>query len=103
MRHEKIFRLEDGGRLKISASLFESSNNFKYSFSVSKCQKGKRTWRNVVDVNGYEYRRLSMDDRKAFHKNESLKHASPSQINEVYDELWQMIKPEIIAESNSNE
>ena len=93
-KHEKIFKREDGSRVKIVADLMNYRLfDFEYRTSVYTCKKNKRSWFGVVNTDSYEYRGLSMDDRRKAEKAAQLKIVSKDEILQVKIELWELLKP----------
>ena len=94
LRTEKILRRNDGSRVKIVVDLFSiSRGKVDYRFYVQVCGKGKRTWRDAVNVDSYLYRTLSMEDRRALNISESMKIISDAELLDAKMELWESFKP----------
>src|SRR5690606_32328719 len=93
MRLEKIYKREDGSKAKVIASFYADFRDSKWSFEVEYCEPRKRTWKSPVDNNGYEYRRLSMEDRAVFSRVNYLKYVSKQEVFETMTELWNNLKP----------
>ena len=93
--HERILRREDGSRVKINAHLGSNRHGKSgYSFEVRICAKGKRTWNSVTNIDCYKYRALSMEDRRAKHKENQLNHVHPMELVESGRLLWESLSPE---------
>ena len=61
---EKIYRREDGSRVKVVVNPWIDYNDVKYRLDVYTSQPRKRTYINVEDTNDFTWRRLSMEDRR---------------------------------------
>jgi len=98
MRHEKIFKRPDGSKVMIVVRLnFDFYNREKgdWSFDVAICKPNKRKFEDAVDTNGWEFRKLSLDNRVEFLKKENLKIVTKEEVLEVQLELWEKIKPNL--------
>jgi len=93
--HEKIIKRVDGSRVKITVEFSVSffKQDAKYSVSVEKCEKGKRTWKYCLDRDSNTYRKLNQADRIERIKKANLELVSPEEIFEAKMELWQKLKP----------
>lgn len=94
MTHEKIFKRDDGTRIKITVTFWhDRSSGAIYNVFVEKCSPGKRKFVDVVDRNDYKYRKLNMPERADFVANQHLFFVT---IQEIYDtkvELWKQLAP----------
>lgn len=90
---EKIFKSEDGGRIKVKASMYIDRGSVVYSYAVETCDKGKRTWNPVTDKNAHTYRALSMKERSERCQENNLKVAGKHRINSTLQDLWKGIEP----------
>lgn len=95
MRHEKIFKREDGSRVRVN---IEFRADWSYSkpewyFSVDTCEKGKRTWVPACNGDDYFFRKLTMAERAKAVREESLKRASIDEVKLAMLELWDRLRP----------
>lgn len=98
MKHEKTIRREDGSRVKIMVSVFLDSYNSsepRYDFETSKCEKGKRTFIYPHLTDDYKWRSLNMSDRRKYQQEKYLQNATKEEVQNVMNELWEKMKPEI--------
>lgn len=103
MRNEKIFKNNDGSRVKVIVGISKDcSGPIKWTFSVTTCEPRKRTWKSPVDHNCYSYRKMSMEERRQFQMEEYLKLISEDMLMEVANELHEMIKPEFLLKTHCN-
>jgi hypothetical protein len=96
MNHEKIFTRSDGSKVKIVVSLYMGGlfkDPIKWDYFVMVCQPRKRTWRAFADTDSYEYRALSMADRRKRNELEYLKIVTKEEILAAKTELWELLKP----------
>lgn len=95
MKHEKIFKQDDGSRVKVIVELSSISygTTLNWSFIVLLCAPRKRTWFSPVNNNNYEYRRMSMDDRRAHEKKVYSQSVNMELVTETANELYEMLKP----------
>lgn len=94
MNHEKIFSRPDGSRVKIVVSVYtDIVSGVKWNYFVLICEPRKRTWRSVTDSDSYEYRALSMEDRRKKNESDYLKVATSDEILAAKTELWEKLKP----------
>ena len=79
MRHEKIFKREDGTQVQISITLSVETyrDSHRYEPQVRCKYKGKRTWISPL-----------LED--------TFKFTTPQEIQEVALELWEQLKPKFI-------
>lgn len=95
-KHEKIFQNEDGSRVKVVVQMFFYFNKKPtYRVSAYSCPKGKRTWLDIVDTDGVEYRKMNMTERAMFNIEQCIKVVGADRIAETANELWLSIKPEL--------
>ena len=95
MRHEKIIKREDGAKVRINIEFHAewSLNKVDWSFTVDKCEKGKRLWIPPCDSNDYAFRKLSMPERSKAIREESLRRASLQEVESAMLELWEKLRP----------
>lgn len=96
MRHEKVIKRDDGTRVKIIVDLTSSRFGdvpLAWDANVMYCEKGKKTWQLVYDSDSFNYRRLSMDERRQFIDAQQLLIATHTEILAAKLELWEKIKP----------
>ena len=93
MQHEAIKKLDDGSSVKVSIKLIVDMRDPLYRFSVKTKAKGKRTWIAVVDTDSYEYRKLSMEDRRVYENNKNIEVVGADFLNKVLLETWNKVKP----------
>lgn len=90
----KIFREAlSGDRLKIVASIHANYSEVTYKFMVYRCEKGKRIFNDVTDTNSSKWRKLSFEEKAEYNHLERLSHATPAQVQEVMQELWESLVP----------
>lgn len=96
MQHEEIIKRQDGAQYRIRVRLHVDSYSeiFEYRIDVMYKPKRKRTWLQLPqELSDWEYRSLSLEDRrKATHKN-YVKFVSQEEIDNVKMILWQKLKP----------
>lgn len=95
MKHEKIYKRQDGSKVKVIAefSVDAYRNNHSWGFSVEFCEPNKRTWRSPVDTDNYMWRKLSMEDRRKDNVRKFLELVSVSEVLETQNELYKMLGP----------
>lgn len=98
MRHEEIIKNEDGSRIKITISM--STDPWKradvhYEIFVEACEPRKRTFKPVIDEDGYAYRCLSIEDRREYRFRKNIETAGKEAINNAMLECWKKTKPEL--------
>ena len=97
MKHEKIFKRDDGSRAKVVATvLVDWYGDPKWSFVVHTCEPLKRTWTCKV---GDSWRRRGMthEERTAEDVRLYLQDVTPTEVEETYRELWELIGPPAVA------
>jgi hypothetical protein len=101
--HTKIFKREDGSRVRIHATITTTYGNAGiWSFQVHTSPKGRRTWYSVVDDSDYSYRRLSVAERYVYAEKKSLEVVSPEEIQATLMELWEKIKPKYVKKTEDD-
>lgn len=93
LQYIKILRRDDGNRVEVSVALSPCTRGVEYVFHVRTAAKGKRTWKDCYDGDGYLYRSLSLGARRVFREAEMLKVISAEELHEAKLELWQSLKP----------
>jgi hypothetical protein len=96
MKHEKLFTRENGIQYLIQISFINDSimETFEYRTNVLTRAKGKRNWDNIeTDIDEWSLRKLTWEQKAAYHYNNSLRFVSESEIMEVKTELWNRLKP----------
>jgi len=92
MRHEKLIKKENGDKVIIKVHFWMYHENSRYDVDLQICLKGKRKF-HFIQADGYEYRSLSMSDRRLYMHNKYLEHVTEDQIFEAKTELWNLLKP----------
>lgn len=97
MIHEKIFKRDDGSKVRLTASLCSWQVHYEavWRFECYQCGPRKRTWADVVDTDSYQWRRLSPDDRLKSEMRDILKYVAKEEIRETMRELIAKIPLEI--------
>lgn len=96
VKHEKIFKNDDDSRVKVIIEMFSHFNKKPtYRVSAYTCQKGKKTWVNVINTESFAYRNLSIIERAKFYRDECTKIVGADRITETANELWNAIKPDL--------
>lgn len=97
MKHEKIFKRDDGTQYRVDVRIHldtyrnETAN---YFVDVYFRKKNKRNWDSIHShKDDYEYRNLSMEQRREYDKNNILKFLSEDEVHESKLELWELLKP----------
>lgn len=102
MEHEKIIKRDNGTRVKIRVEAYMDSfsgDGPKYSFTASSCEKSKRTFKSP-SFPEYEYRKLSMGERRKYMEPLYLTICTREEVNAIYLELWEKMKPELLGGSD---
>ena len=93
---EKTLKRDDGSRVKIRISInvgHYRGDGAEYKASIIACEKGKRTWHTACNLDNYNYRDLSIDDRQKARSEAMLKVVSAGEILAVANELYDELKP----------
>jgi hypothetical protein len=95
---EKILKREDGNRVKleISINISYNSRRVEWKFKIYTCEPKKRTWKAAYSSDDYFFRRLPMEERKAYILEKSLDVVTAEEIYAVQLELWESLKPTLI-------
>ena len=96
MRHEKIITQPDGSKIKIEVSFYLGNDRPCYRASIWKAEKGKRTFRVIIDTDSYTFRALSMEDRRASEQRQVIEIIGADNYNEALKECWQKLEPKYI-------
>jgi hypothetical protein len=99
MRHEKVLKRADGSRVRINVEVLLdwSRKGTEWSFTVQRCEKGKRTWMSPCVDNDYAFRRLSQEAKEQWSREKYLALASAEEIESVMLELWGKMRPRVFA------
>jgi len=95
MRHEIILKRLDGTKIKIYVRLVTDYNSCRIIHAVLKCEKGKRTYEDVVDENSWHYRALNAEKRQDYILEAHLLHVTKEEINEAIRELMDIIYKQV--------
>lgn len=95
MKHEKIFKLENGSRVKVEVELssVRFGSDLEWSYTVMTCEPRKRTWKSPVDTDCYKYRALSMEERREFREKTFEGIVKQEMVIETANELFGKLKP----------
>lgn len=95
MTAEKIIKRENGSQVLITASFYigHSDPSGNWSISVQTREKGKKKWLPVYNGDDYDYRKLSLEDRRKFIRDAELKFCTLEEMHDVKMELWNALKP----------
>ncbi len=96
MRHDKLIKNPDGSRHKIMVSfhIFTGyDHKFEYRVFVQKCDAGKRTFHAIQDIDNWEYRKLSLEERAEYDTRRIIEEIGEDNLQAAKLELWQKMKP----------
>ncbi len=85
---------ENGNKVKIRVYFYFSLEKPIYNISARICLTGKRTYINVCNIDGFEYRRLNSTERNSYEMSKIREHVTDEQILEAKMELWNLLKPQ---------
>ena len=93
MNYEKLIINPAGDKIKIHVTFFIlSTNEPTYRIELSICPKGKRLFKRL-EFDNWSYRKLSMEERRAYEHTEYLTFVTEEQIQEAKIELWHKLSP----------
>jgi len=92
-RHEKIFKLDDGSRMKILVTAWADFRGVEYNYSVYTSAYKKRSWNDAVDRSLTSFREMSVTERTKEVLKQQIKVAGRDRMMEVALELWNNLKP----------
>lgn len=92
MYHDKIIKLENVDKVRINVSFYLNHYTPVYGITLFICKKGKRNF-TELKFESYDYRSLSMEDRKDYRNKKHLEIVSDAQILEAKTELWNLLNP----------
>jgi hypothetical protein len=93
--YERIIKRKNGDSVKLEiTAFFSSGRSIEYSASAKTRSKGKRLWRNVLDIDAFGYRKLSMKDRPQHEEDLVLTVVTPKELYAAKLALWERLKPE---------
>lgn len=98
MRVDKIFKRENGVQYQITISFWVDSYSEVPRWDIGcYCKdKGQKKWRNIHNtLVDYEFRSLSMEDRRKHTDKNILRFVTPEEILSVKMELWNKLKPSL--------
>lgn len=96
MQLEKIFKREDGSKVKLVVAFFTtnySSEPVKYRVNVYKCAPNKRIYYAVTDTNDYEWRKLSMVERSIANMKQSFQFVTKQELLDACNECLELCRP----------
>jgi len=97
MKHEKVFKRENGMQYNIVADLYIDSIRevVRYTIQLWCREKGKKNWHLPPDtLHEYQFRSLSMEERESHKNTNILRFVTEEEILSVKLELWNKIKPQ---------
>ena len=81
---------------KICVRVFLNAHVIDYSIFVLCKQKGDSKWCEIEkDIENYEYRSLSPEERNEYNNLNSLRYVTKDEIYDAKIELWNLLKPKI--------
>lgn len=95
MKVEKVFKREDGSKVKLCVELtttYYSSEPVRYVISVWRCAPKKRTFYNVTDTNDYQWRALSMVERSIANMNKSFEYITKTELINTCNECLELCR-----------
>lgn len=95
---ETIIKRENGTQYKIEVSLITDGYGFNknhyWDYNVTFREKGKKNWAQVPSqLNEYEFRQLSLEDRRKSVKQNYLRFVSENEILSVMEDYLKELKP----------
>lgn len=96
MNHEKIFKREDGTRVRITADYTETwrGGDKAWSFQVAICAPRKRKFE-TVQLTRMDFHALPAGSRTQERQRRCLKYVTASEIQSTMLELWEKMKPDV--------
>lgn len=95
MNIEKVFKREDGSKIKLGISLYSNLGSIDRNIYVYICEKNKRTFRDVHNSDDYSWRALNPEDRKAHILKTQLQYVTVEEINQLCRDLTEDIYAKI--------
>lgn len=92
MNHIKKIILDNGDKINIYISFYEDGIKAVYNTSIAICKKGKRKFFNL-SFDDYEYRGLSMPERRVYEYSKILEIVDVKYIREAKYELYELLRP----------
>lgn len=92
---EKIFKKEDGSRVKVIVQYSSWADRPSYIVTVLTCEKGKRKFIEVDCDQDPGYRDASMAVRRIHRMNKYLLYVAGAEIMEVCNELHTKLAPTV--------
>lgn len=94
MTHEKIIKRETGTQYLLKVGIRVDWSSINWEISCWTRQPKKKKWSELPDTIGdYQYRGLSMEDRRKHTAQNILRFVTEEEILTAKLELWQKIKP----------
>ena len=94
---ERILVRDNGLRVKINIELSKNHRGFgsSYSWSITTCEKGRRTWLPVYDADCYKFRAIPFGskERDDFIYKKELEVVTQLELAGAATELWKKMKP----------
>jgi hypothetical protein len=99
MRHEKIFKREDGSRVKLKVeivmALGDNSQSPVYLYDVCLCEPGKVKWK-PVELFDHHWKAISVKKRPSYKIWIFLKYVTEDEMLQTGLELWEKMKPDML-------
>jgi hypothetical protein len=95
MYHEKIFKRDDGSKVKVTVRLGITpvGGGVWWEYNTYRCEKGKRSWFSHINHDEYGWRKLDSEGRRLEDRRRALLLASVEEIEETMRELIGLIQP----------
>ena len=93
MNYEQTIKRDSGIKVKIRVMFWINATRPEYDINIYTCSKGKRTYQHCFNMDSWEYRVLSIEDRITYTQNEYLKFVNQEEINTAKLAAWQLLNP----------
>lgn len=91
MKREEILKRDDGTSVKIDVMLNIDSRDVYWKVWVGTRKKGHKIFKNVVDYDSYEYRKVEFSKRAEYENSKFYLHVTPQEIYNAKRKLIESI------------
>lgn len=98
MTTSKIFKKENGDKYEIKVTLYtdSSSNRLCWGISAYHCPAGKRKYTRLNCQDDCKYRKLDINEKRAYYKQFLLSHIPVKWIAEIQQEILKELSKSIL-------
>jgi len=93
-RTTSLIKRPDGSKVEIEVEFWVNIQKENYHVFITVCDPGKRKFKPLFDADAWQYRYLSMPERKEYTRKKQLEFCTEEEIYAAKLKCWESLKPQ---------